>query len=265
MLVPESKFDFPKSIHTVYDCLYAVVGDRKNAIVLDFFAGSGTTGHAVLEMNSVDDGNRRFILCTNNEGGICEEITYPRISAVLKGYKYKGKKTEVLYSKPVTVTNFKNSSKILDEIEEVKRLNSSKFQTIQTGMKNGEIVVTGVTDSNVEVPGIQGSLKYLKVEFYPIADKMYLEYAGDIFEEITPLIEIENGVHLGDSEAIRLIRNEEEFENLMSDSQKNENLRKLYLWHDVLIDDDQRKLLTEKDIELIFLPDQYYDELERIQ
>ncbi len=62
-LVPNSKFSFPKSLWNVYDCLYAAVGDNPNAIVLDYHAGSGTTGHAVLEMNKSDNGNRRFILC----------------------------------------------------------------------------------------------------------------------------------------------------------------------------------------------------------
>ena len=50
-MIPNNEFSFPKSIHTVYDCLYAVLRDRKNAIVLDYFAGSGTTGHAVLLLN----------------------------------------------------------------------------------------------------------------------------------------------------------------------------------------------------------------------
>ena len=60
---PNSKFSFPKSLWNVYDCLYAAVGDNPNAIVLDYHAGSGTTGHAVFEMNKTDNGNRRFILC----------------------------------------------------------------------------------------------------------------------------------------------------------------------------------------------------------
>ena len=59
---------------------------NKNAIVLDFFAGSGSTAHAVLSQNQDDCGNRQFIVCTNNEDGICEEVTYPRISNVIKGY-----------------------------------------------------------------------------------------------------------------------------------------------------------------------------------
>ncbi len=94
-LVPTSDFDYPKSLYTVYDCLFAVVGERPHANVLDFFAGSGTTGHAVLEMNKIDGGNRKFILCTNNEnnnggnGGIAESVCYPRIKAVINGYKNK--------------------------------------------------------------------------------------------------------------------------------------------------------------------------------
>lgn len=81
-LVKSNNFDFPKSLYNVYDCLYAVVSDRKDAIVLDYFAGSGTTGHAVELMNSEDGGNRKYILCTNNENNICEDVTYERIKAV---------------------------------------------------------------------------------------------------------------------------------------------------------------------------------------
>lgn len=57
-----------------------------NSIFLDFFAGSGTTAHAVLELNKEDGGNRKFILCTNNENNICEEVTYERIKRVIHGY-----------------------------------------------------------------------------------------------------------------------------------------------------------------------------------
>ena len=59
-LVPDCDFAFPKSLWNVYDCLYSVVADDKDAIVLDFFGGSGTTAHAVLELNK-DGGNRKFI------------------------------------------------------------------------------------------------------------------------------------------------------------------------------------------------------------
>jgi adenine-specific DNA-methyltransferase len=58
-----------------------------NGIVLDFFAGSGTTGHAALALNNQDQGKRKFILCTNNENNICTHVCYPRLQKVLNGYR----------------------------------------------------------------------------------------------------------------------------------------------------------------------------------
>ena len=96
-IIPDCDFDFPKSLYTVYDCLLAVTQDRPYASVLDFFAGSGTTGHAVLEANKKDGGNRQFILCTNNEnnngnghGGVAESVCHPRVKKVMEGYKKNG-------------------------------------------------------------------------------------------------------------------------------------------------------------------------------
>ena len=57
---------------------------NKNSLILDFFAGSGTTGHAVVQLNKEDGGNRKYILCTNNENNICEEVTYKRLKNIQK-------------------------------------------------------------------------------------------------------------------------------------------------------------------------------------
>ena len=80
----ETKFEFPKSLYAVIDCIDLFL--PKDGLVLDYFAGSGTTGHAVLYLNKKDQGSRKFILCTNNENKICEEVTYERIKNVIKGY-----------------------------------------------------------------------------------------------------------------------------------------------------------------------------------
>jgi adenine-specific DNA-methyltransferase len=76
-------FSKPKEL-IIY--LLKLVNFNENSTILDFFAGSGTTGHAVLELNREDGGNRQFILCTNNENNICTEVTYPRVSKVINGY-----------------------------------------------------------------------------------------------------------------------------------------------------------------------------------
>ena len=78
-----SMFDYPKPVELVKTLLK--IYDNKEAIVLDFFAGSGTTGQAVLELNKEDMGNRRFILCTNNENEICKKVTYKRLFKVNYG------------------------------------------------------------------------------------------------------------------------------------------------------------------------------------
>lgn len=76
-------FSFPKPVPLIKEILMRV--SNSEATVLDFFAGSGTTAQAVLELNQADKGNRKFILCTNNENGICEDITFPRIKTVITG------------------------------------------------------------------------------------------------------------------------------------------------------------------------------------
>lgn len=80
----EVPFNNPKPTELIQ--YFLQLHPNRNATILDFFAGSGTTGQAVLELNQQDGGNRQFILCTNNENNICEEVTYPRIRKVIKGY-----------------------------------------------------------------------------------------------------------------------------------------------------------------------------------
>jgi adenine-specific DNA-methyltransferase len=81
-------------LYAVIKTLSVLLLKKKNALVLDFFAGSGTTGHAILEINRQDKGTRSFILATNNENGICEDVCYPRIKNVTKGYKTEKGKVE---------------------------------------------------------------------------------------------------------------------------------------------------------------------------
>lgn len=114
-------FDYPKSLYSVLDSLSVLVNSKKEAIILDFFAGSGTTGHAVLELNKRDSGKRQFILCTddqdNNGSGttIAKDICYPRIKKAIEGFSFKNKKFESLggnlkYFKTSFVANVKTDN-----------------------------------------------------------------------------------------------------------------------------------------------------------
>ena len=103
---------------------------NKNAVILDFFAGSGTTAQAVLEQNRRDHGNRKFILCTNNEEKICENVTYKRVENVIKGYQdNSGIPANLKYYK----TNFvdKESEEIYDDLLE----HTKEMIQLQYGVK----------------------------------------------------------------------------------------------------------------------------------
>lgn len=84
-----SPFTYAKPSYLIKRAM-EMIDFSKNSIVLDFFAGSGTTAQAVLELNREDGGQRKFILCTNNENNICEEITYQRIKTVITGKRQDG-------------------------------------------------------------------------------------------------------------------------------------------------------------------------------
>lgn len=112
-LLPKRSFPFPKSLYAIEDVLRFFVGDKPGAVILDFFAGSGTTAHATMRLNHQDGGSRKSILVTNNEvgvdehqrlrgeklrpgdpeweqWGICDYITKPRINAAITGQTPEG-------------------------------------------------------------------------------------------------------------------------------------------------------------------------------
>ncbi len=156
------------------------IGGNTNSIILDFFAGSGTTGHSVLEANKEDGGNRQFILCTNNElnglrweleskglskheieeRGICRRVTYPRIKKVIKGYKNtKGENVAELGGNlKYYVCDFveaeptdKNKRKLVSESTEMLCIRENAFELVQN-------------ESNFKI--FKNSDKYLGIVFY---------------------------------------------------------------------------------------------------
>ena len=122
------KFDYPKPTQLIKKIVR--MWPYNNAMVLDFFAGSGTTAQAVMELNVEDGGNRRFILCTNNENQICEKVTYPRLKTVITGKRDDGTSySEVIptnlkyYHTDFVCKDEENlSDKLIDHIKEMIQL-----------------------------------------------------------------------------------------------------------------------------------------------
>lgn len=175
-LVPKNEFDFPKSVYTVYDCIYPIIAERKDAMVLDFFAGSGTTGHAVLIQNKKDGGNRKFILCTNNENKISEDVCYPRVKAVIKGNtdypditgiadNLKYFKTDFVEAEPTDA----NKRKMVDKSTEMLCIKENAFEFVTDGngfkiFKNDAVHV-GIIFDDEEIGGFVKEAKKIKGRF----------------------------------------------------------------------------------------------------
>lgn len=114
----DKRFPYPKPLEFITEILRATT--NTNSTILDFFAGSGTTGESVLELNLSDGGNRTFILCTNNQNDICSHITYPRLKTIISGIRENGS----TYSEGIPAnlkyyrTNFvsKDSDSLTDEL-----------------------------------------------------------------------------------------------------------------------------------------------------
>ena len=195
-------FDFPKAPEAVKDVLVAS-NLRKNGITLDFFAGSGTTGHAVMKLNAEDDGHRKFILCTNNENNICRDVTYERLKTVITGKRKDGSEYNEHYD---------------------------------------------------------ASLKYYKIDFVPISDKLYYEYADELLLHIRELVELENGINFNGNNDIAIALTDEEMEQFVA---YDNQAKVLYRGHDVLLTAEQENYIKANGIKVNVIPDYYYNELNR--
>lgn len=164
------------------------VEKSNNCIVLDFFAGSGTTGHAVMQLNKEDDGNRKYILCTNNENNICEEVTYQRLK------------------------NIQN-----------------------------------------ELPH---NIKYYRTEFIPKFSDNGESISDKMIKHIKELIELEYAIEIDGKRHI-ILNDENELDKVISKIEKN---GKLFIISGIFLSRSNQRILEEKGISIIEIPEYYYRE-----
>lgn len=200
-------FPFPKSIYTVIKCLRLVIEKRPNAVVLDFFGGSGTTGHAVLQLNKEDHGQRQFILCTNNENKIAEDVCYPRIKKVIKGHKEYSDITGIPASLKYFRTDFvdadptdKNKKKLTEMATEMLCLKEGTFEKI-TSKKAFKIYkntnhYTGIIFDQMAIPDFKEAINKMKSKFsvyvFSLGDDSFDEEFDDVKQKVklSPIPEV---------------------------------------------------------------------------
>ena len=149
-------FDTPKPVALI-EWVLDIVGDSE-CTILDSFAGSGTTAHAVLAANKKDDGNRKFILVECED--YADKLTAERVRRVIKGYKFTGTQREELLRKSLTYTDLKKTDKLLNQIASIENLDGHRFDSIDKKVKDGELIVEGVKSIAKRTEGLGGSFTY---------------------------------------------------------------------------------------------------------
>lgn len=155
-----SPFETPKP-SSLIERIVQIATDE-DSIVLDAFAGSGSTAHAVLSQNKKDKGNRKFVLVELMD--YAEDITAERVRRVMSGYPYKGKIKEELYRKALTSANLAKVPQFLEEANSIKEANSERFTKIsRPAVKDNAIVVVGELNIDGMMPGLGGGFDFYEL------------------------------------------------------------------------------------------------------
>ena len=134
---------------------------EKDSIVLDSFAGSGTTAHAVLALNKEDGGNRRFILIECED--YVDSITAERVRRVINGYKHAGVQRTELLNEKLSWTKFQKAKSIFERVNALDEREGERFDKIKKEVKNDRLIVTGEKRVDDKTDGLGGTFSYFKL------------------------------------------------------------------------------------------------------
>ena len=152
-----TEFQTPKPVELLTRIIRLAAADQE-ALVLDSFAGSGTTAQAVLEANKRDGGNRRFILVEMED--YADRLTAERVRRVINGYAFTGTQRTELMREKITWSRLKNSHKLTEAVQGTENLHGHEYDRIGKYVKNGELIVTGETAVAERTEGLGGSFTY---------------------------------------------------------------------------------------------------------
>ena len=260
----DKRFSFPKSVYAVYDTLKIYLEDKKNAIVLDFFAGSGTTLHAINLLNAEDGGNRRCIIVTNNEVsdkeeqaltakglkkgddewealGIARYVTWPRTKCSIEGTDIKGNVLEGDYG--VEAEDY-----VLDEdaVMVSKKTGKEKKGKIYKKAK----IQLYPTLSNIKLSdGFVANVKYFKCDWTPRKPEDYL-LSNALCLHIREMIELQNHIEI-DNKKYVLILNKSDFNKYVMNPEFYEQIEQIWVNQSIVLNSEELKTLRAKGFKYI--------------
>lgn len=174
------QFDNPKNVEMLSYLINLI--PSKDAIILDSFAGSGTTAHAVLNLNKEDGGNRKFILVEMED--YAEKTTAERVKRVIKGYSSPKEVNETIYDKSITLKHLKNKKnegfELIQEAEMAAQDAEGEYDKIsKPRIKDGHLVVIGTNSAKEDIEGTGGDFT-----FYELGARL-LDENGNLNETVS--------------------------------------------------------------------------------
>jgi adenine-specific DNA-methyltransferase len=250
----KDQFDYSKPVELIKTLIKC--HKNKNAIVLDFFAGSGTTAQATLIANVEDGGKRKFILCTNNENGICENITYKRVKDTITNLNYTSETSDLLYQAPFNLTLLKKADNILSQIDKVKKEYNELYDKIKVVFEDKKVSVKGMNISSIS-NGIDANLKYFKTEYVNKFINQDIVISDELCKYIKEMVELENFIDLSKDD-YKIIFSEDELDNFIENISKQKECSMIYMSSYILLTSKQQRFFDERGIDIYIIPDYFF-------
>ncbi|MCI9085382.1 MAG: site-specific DNA-methyltransferase [Clostridia bacterium] len=228
-ILGEKRFDFPKSLYAVRDVLRFFLIKKPNAIIVDFFAGSGTTMHAVNLLNKEYGGNRSCIMVTNNEVSESEAK-----ELIKQGYKQGDNEWEAFgIAKYVTYP---------------RTLCSIEGKDVNGNLIKGNYITNGEKEIPIS-EGFVSNVKYLKCDWTPRKPEEYL-LSNVLCLHIKEMIELQNGYEIDGIKNV-LILTKDDFNKTILDASIYVQIENIWLNQNMILNAEEMKLLTAKGFKYI--------------
>lgn len=237
-LLCEKRFSFPKSVYAVKDCIRFFVKNKKEAIIVDFFSGSGTTMHAVNLLNTEDGGMRKCIMVTNNELSVDEEKRLIR-AGYKKGddeWEKMGIARHVTWPRTVCAIEGRNVNGI--DLDGSYILDDDKGGVLEIPKKQGFIC----------------NVKYFKCGWTPRKPENYL-LSNALCLHIKEMIEIQNAIEI-DGEKNVLILNKDDIKNIILIPENYSKAERIWLNENIILNSQELALLNKKGY--TYIPREYF-------
>lgn len=254
-----NRFDYPKSIYAVHDTLNFFIAKKPNATVVDFFAGSGTTLHAVNMLNKEDGGHRTCIMVTNNEMsekeelalkkkglkegdedfdkfGVAQYVTWPRTVCSIEGHDIKGRPLKGSYG--VNRDEF-----VPDDSGKHKNFYKKQSVPIYPSLSRME-----------KSKGFKANVKYFKCDWTPRKPEDYL-LSNILCLHIREMIELQNAIEI-DNEKNVLLLNKSDVKKLILDADAYKKIEQVWVNQNIILNASELKLLEAKGYK--FIPKEFF-------